>query len=282
LPSVPARRTSPPVQLLGDPTQLLQALLNYAANAIKFTESGSVTLRVRYGDDSAHSVLVRFEVEDTGIGIEPAIIPRLFRDFEQADNSLARRFGGTGLGLAIVRRIARLMGGDAGVASTPGVGSTFWFTARLTKPAVVAPAATTTPGEPAPGSGSGSLVGRRILLAEDDPINRAVVEEPARLAGLVVDIAVDGVEAVERASRARYDLVLMDMQMPRMGGLEATRAIRGLPGYASVPVIALTANVFPEDRAMCVAAGMNDFVAKPVDPETLVRVVTRWITRSGG
>ena len=171
------------------------------------------------------------------------------------------------------------MGGDVGVVSTPGLGSTFWFTARLRTDGPTAPAAVGMQRGPAPAAAAGNLAGRRILLAEDDPINREVVEEPARLAGLIVDSACDGAEAVERAGRLRYDLVLMDMQMPRMNGLDATRAIRKLPGYADVPVIALTANVFDEDRVNCLAAGMNDLVGKPVDPEGLLRVMLKWIAR---
>jgi signal transduction histidine kinase len=269
-----------PARLLGDPIQLLQALLNYGANAVKFTERGSVTLRVGYTELTSRSVMVRFEVQDTGIGIAPDVLPRLFREFEQADNSLTRDYGGTGLGLAITRRIARLMGGDVGVVSAPGVGSAFWFTARLQTDGPTAPAAVGVQRGPAPAPAAGYLAGRRILLAEDDPINREVVEEPARLAGLIVDTACDGAEAVERAGRLRYDLVLMDMQMPRMNGLDATRAIRKLPGYTDVPVIALTANVFEEDRVNCLAAGMNDFVGKPVDPEGLLRVMLKWFART--
>ena len=269
-----------PARLLGDPTQLLQALLNYGANAVKFTERGSVTLRVGYTDLTSQSVMVRFEVQDTGIGIAPNVLPRLFREFEQADNSSTRAYGGTGLGLAITRRIALLMGGDVGVVSAPDLGSTFWFTARLRTDGPTAPAAVGMQREAAPSPAAGNLAGRRILLAEDDPINREVVQEPARLAGLIVDTACDGAEAVERAGRLRYDLVLMDMQMPRMNGLDATRAIRKLPGYADVPVIALTANVFEEDRVNCLAAGMNDFVGKPVDPQEVFRVMLKWFARS--
>ena len=262
--------------LVGDPVRLQQALLNYAGNAVKFTKAGGVTLRTRVEEDTAADILVRFEVQDTGIGVAPGILPKLFSSFEQGDNSITREYGGTGLGLAITRRLARLMGGDAGVDSPASGGSTFWFTARLKKgrpaaaPAAPVAAVTAAPADP-------QLRGRRILLVEDEPINREVMLELLRDAGLVVDVAVDGVEAVEIAERGDHELILMDMQMPRMDGIEATRRIRQLPRGARVPIVALTANAFAEDRAKCFEAGMNDHLTKPVDPDDLLAMMSSWL-----
>ncbi len=391
--------------LNGDPTRLGQALLNYLGNAVKFTEKGSITLSARLLERDENQLLVRFEVRDTGIGIPPEAMARLFQSFEQADNTTTRRYGGTGLGLVITRRLAELMGGEAGAESTPDEGSTFWMSARLGRVSAtttqaqphllglralvvddtpvtrlvhtqllrlsgleaesavsgadalekviradwsgtpfdlllidllmpemdgfetlaalrVSPLASqpvawlvTASGDPAilddaPRAGfvevllkplstnllqealarhqpalenpptHAAAIGPalilqrdyghlRLLLAEDEPINREVALEILSDIGWQVAVAENGQEAVEQVAAGAFDLILMDMQMPVMGGLEATRLIRQRPEYRHIPIIAMTANAFNEDRDACIQAGMNDFLTKPVMPDTL-------------
>ena len=267
-----------PMRLVGDPTRLQQAILNYATNAIKFTESGSITLRVLKLDEDVEAVMLRFEVADTGIGIAPDALGRLFLAFEQADNSMTRKYGGTGLGLAITKRLAGLMGGDAGVASTLGEGSTFWFTARLKKQAGTASDADDRPSDAEHGLRQ-RHGGRRVLVVDDEPINREVACSQLEAAGLVVDQAEDGAEAIALLQAHPYAAVIMDMQMPNINGLDATRALRKLPAHADTPVIALSANVFAEDKARCFDTGMNDFVAKPCDSESLYATLLHWLDR---
>ena len=262
-----------PDRLIGDATRVQQALLNYLGNAVKFTEKGTITLATRMLALDEDNVRIRFEVRDSGPGIPPEQISRLFSDFEQGDNSTTRRHGGTGLGLAITRKLARLMDGDAGVESSVGVGSTFWFTARFERDhSVKSTASPTGPAETC----SVDLAKQRVLLVEDDPINREIALEFLAEIGVRAEVACDGAEAVEMAARSAYDLILMDMQMPKLDGLKAARRIR--ESRSDVPIVAMTANAFGEDRANCIAAGMDDFISKPVDPDQLQTKVREWLS----
>ena len=269
-----------PHSLVGDQTRLQQAVLNYTANAVKFTETGTVTLRVLMQEEAADSVMLRFEVQDTGIGITPEALSRLFSAFEQADNSMTRKYGGTGLGLAITLRLAELMGGNAGADSTVGVGSTFWFAVKLKKgDATAKPTETAVDAETELRQ---RYAGQRILVVDDEPVNREVALMQLEDAELLVDIAEDGSEAVALAQINSYAAIFMDMQMPKLNGVEATQQIRQFPGYRDTPIIAMTANAFAEDKAQCLAAGMNDFLIKPFNPEELFALLLRLLSRRDG
>jgi signal transduction histidine kinase/ActR/RegA family two-component response regulator len=259
-----------PRWLLGDPPRLRQILLNLMGNAVKFTDKGSVSLTV--SAEPGGSPAIRFAVTDTGIGIPADRHHLLFQDFSQAHQAQAR-YGGTGLGLAICRRLVEAMGGMIGVDSEPGQGSCFWFVLPLTEapapeiPDHAAPAATER--EP--------LEGARILVAEDIKVNQVIIERLLTGIGHQVTLAENGAEALEAARTGSFDLILMDMRMPVMDGVAATKAIRALPGpRGAIPILGLTANATPEDAASCLEAGMNDHMIKPVDRTLLARAVTKW------
>lgn len=268
--------------LTGDPLRLGQVLLNLLGNAIKFTEQGSVTLRVRAVGENTAGLQVRFEVSDTGIGISEDAQRRLFQTFEQADSSMTRKYGGTGLGLAISKRLVELMRGEIGVASTQATGSTFWFVVSLKKQET---------GENRSAVASAPILAIerlrteyakiRVLLAEDEPITQEVSRGLLEDASLIVDVAEDGHQALEFARQHRYALILMDMQMPVMNGIEATRAIRADSQNRTTPILAMTANAFDEDREACIAAGMNEHISKPVDPQKLYATLLGWLDKRG-
>ena len=264
--------------LQGDPLRLGQILLNLIGNAIKFTDRGRVVLRIRMLSETATAARVGFDVSDTGIGIDPSVQARLFSSFEQADSSMTRRYGGTGLGLAICKQLVQMMGGEIGVESSPGAGSRFWFVVPLRKRV----AAVEAPRQVVRTQGAelrllANHAGTRILLVEDEPISREVSAGLLDDVGMQVDTADDGQQALELAWRNRYEVIFMDMQMPVLNGLEATRAIRADSLNSATPIIALTANAFEEDRRRCLEAGMNGHVGKPVRPgelyETLLGVL---------
>jgi PAS domain S-box-containing protein len=268
-----------PKVLHGDFNRLSQALVNYLSNAVKFTEHGSITLQGRVIEETKEGYLLRFEVIDTGIGILPEDQARLFNAFEQADNTTTRKYGGTGLGLAINRRLALLMSGDVGVKSTPGKGSTFWLDVQLGKgdPLAIEPDIALT--EKARTVLHREYQRQRILLVEDEPLNQEVAIMLLEEVGLSVDLAENGEQAVQLARKNAYAAILMDVQMPKQDGLSATAAIRKIVGRETVPIIAMTANAFDEDKLKCLSAGMNDFLSKPVNPDCLFESLLKWLAR---
>jgi signal transduction histidine kinase/HPt (histidine-containing phosphotransfer) domain-containing protein/ActR/RegA family two-component response regulator len=273
-----------PPYLAGDANRLGQILVNYLSNAVKFTAQGSVRLAARIEEETADDLLIRFEVTDTGIGMTPEQQAHLFQSFEQADNSTSRKYGGAGLGLAINKRLAELMGGQVGVTSRPGQGSTFWLTVRLGRGVAAPETASAAAASQAEDTLRRDYRGTCLLLAEDNPVNQTVALGLLRDAGFNVDLAEDGAQALAMASNAAtggYALILMDMQMPGMDGVEATRRIRALPQGGTLPIIALTANAFADDRERCFEAGMNDFIAKPIDPEIVFATLLKWLPASG-
>ncbi len=265
----------PPV-LHGDAAKLKQVLLNLAGNAVKFTQEGTVSIRVRLIQANKLNVDIRIEVQDTGIGIDPAKLNSIFEPFEQADNGLARQFGGLGLGLSINRKLIEMMGGDIGVASEAGQGSTFWVALKfkLGKPqtanAHLPPLEALKARTPRP----------KLLLADDDFITQEIFIELLNEAGLQLDIAHDGLDAVSMAKAQPYDLILMDVQMPVMDGLDATREIRKIPGREHTRIIAISGDGYDEDKNRCFKAGMDAFLAKPVLPEKLYQELATWLMQS--
>ncbi|UVW27205.1 hybrid sensor histidine kinase/response regulator [Massilia sp. H6] len=263
-----------PQQLVGDPLRLGQVLLNLAGNAVKFTERGEIVVSVDLCRADRHGVTLRFAVSDTGIGMNADQLARLFQSFSQADGSTTRKYGGTGLGLSISKQLVELMQGSITVTSTPGAGSSFSFELPLGL-------ATDAPSAPAPARPSGAalagLDGARILLAEDNANNREVALDFLAAARIRVDIAHNGREAVRLAAAGDYDLVLMDIQMPELDGLDATREIRAVAGLSALPIVAMTAHASPQDRARSLAAGMNDHINKPIDPDLLFCTLLKWI-----
>lgn len=275
-----------PYSLRGDPLRLNQVLINYTNNAIKFTESGSVTVCVKKLEENETDYLLRFEVRDTGIGMTPEETAKLFQSFQQADTSTTRKYGGSGLGLVISKQLATLMGGQVGVESQAGIGSTFWFTTRFGKLSHTAAAKREIGKAGATGreaaqqridASSAALKGARILVADDNPLNQLVASKLLEYAGATVRTANTGRETVDILRNEHFDCVLMDIQMPDMDGLEATRQIRAHPGLATLPVIAMTASAGSEDRQHCVDAGMVDFISKPVRPEMLYTTLSKWV-----
>lgn len=265
----------PPTALIGDVTRLRQSLINYLTNAVKFTTHGSISLRCRLIEQDDESVCLRFEVEDTGPGLTATELERLFEPFEQRHNTGTHR--GTGLGLTITARLAELMGGKAGVESEPGRGSCFWFTARLRKASAAALAPAALDARALCAALKSRHANSSIVLAEDDLINASIAQAMLTRAGLRAHRAADGNEAITLAEHKAPALILMDMQMPVCDGLEATRQIRAQPWGQDVPIIALTANAFAEDRARCLEAGMNDFVTKPITPAVLYAKLLHWL-----
>jgi CheY-like chemotaxis protein len=273
-----------PPGLQGDSGRIRQVLINFVSNAIKFTAAGQVTVNVDCISHDDATAVMEWTVSDTGIGIPEDRIGNLFGEFVQADNSISRRFGGTGLGLAISKRLVEQMGGSISVTSTPGQGST--FRVRLTLPIVAAPVGEIRqmPGQPAAWDAMRAALGRspRLLFAEDNTTNQFVARRMLRDLDIHLDMVANGAEAVEAASRIAYDVIFMDMQMPEMDGVTASRVIRSRGGaLATVPIIALTANALPEDKQACLDAGMNQFLTKPVTREGLLNALLNALSQEG-
>ncbi|MBF0182545.1 MAG: response regulator [Magnetococcales bacterium] len=265
-----------PAMLVGDPLRLGQVLTNLGNNAIKFTPQGEVTIAAHLLNHSDQRAEIRFLVRDTGIGMDEAELKQLYRPFTQADASTTRRFGGTGLGLSISKRLVELMGGTLEVESQPGAGSTFGFTLTLSISSQK-PQPRTPDDDP---TVMARIAGARVLLVEDNEINQQVARELLEMAQVRTRVAQDGIAALEILAEERFDGILMDLQMPRMDGLQATRSIRAKPEWSAIPIIAMTANAMTGDQERCLAAGMNAHIGKPIHPTTLYATLAKWITPS--
>jgi PAS domain S-box-containing protein len=270
-----------PTRLRGDPGRLRQILTNLIGNAIKFTETGEVVVRVSKERETETYAVLRFEVQDTGIGISPEAQPRLFQPFSQADGSLTRKYGGTGLGLAISKQLVEMMQGQIGVQSRQGRGSTFWFTAQLEKQASTLLGPSTTPRTLARALIAPSLRSQqiRVLIAEDNTVNQRVTVGQLKKLGYSADVVPDGLAVLRALDRTHYDIILMDCQMPEMDGYEATQRIRARTGDFPQPhIIAMTAHAMQGDREKCLAVGMNDYISKPVQLKTLAVALARGLS----
>jgi CheY-like chemotaxis protein len=271
-----------PMTLRGDAGRLRQILANLGGNAVKFTNRGEVQIQVSVEIEAEKSMMIRFSVSDSGIGIPADRLPDLFTPFTQADGSTTRKYGGTGLGLAISRQLAQMMGGNIGAESVEGVGSTFWFTARFEKTASGVQSAAVA-NLKSVGSVQFPPGKVRILLAEDNLVNQKVALAMLRKLGCRTDVVANGRDAVKALKNSSYDLLLMDCQMPVMDGFEATRIIREKEAEMkskAMPIIALTASAMQADRERCLQAGMSDFIAKPVQPKELAEMLARWLATS--
>ncbi|XVN14939.1 ATP-binding protein [Pseudomonas corrugata] len=260
------------LQVQGDPTRIRQILVNLIGNALKFTEQGRVTVQCQWQALDHELLWFTCTVRDSGIGISPESLERMFDAFQQADSSISRRYGGTGLGLPIARTLAERMGGTLRAQSEEGLGSVFTLEIPLAL-------STQNPTEMAPrlSQGSESGEGRNVLLVEDNPVNQTVIEAMLRSLGFTVSIAADGAQAIRSAESLMFELILMDCRLPVVDGYEATRRIRQLPGCSEVPIVALTANALQGDREACLAAGMNDYLAKPFKRVDLQHILQRWV-----
>ena len=269
-----------PATLRGDQIRLRQVLLNLVGNALKFTEVGGIRLSVDLEQSTANPRVARFEVADTGIGIDPLARERVFQPFSQADGSTTRKYGGTGLGLPICKRLVELMGGTIGLNSQPGQGSTFWFSLPLAEAtrapesaATTPPVATRAPGASAPRSA------QRLLLVEDSWMNQQVALGMLERLGYTADLVTDGRQALDAVEQTAYAAILLDCQMPEMDGYQVAEALRqreALDGRPPVPIIALTASAMSADRERCLKSGMNDHLAKPVRIAELSAMLARW------